>query len=451
MRLWSGRAGLVAGAAAVAAAAGLIFAIVAHMEPIFSVSDASFYLSIARGDTAHVMQPWASRQLGALVVAGLARVLHWSVERSFIVEGVASLLFTLGAVYWLMLRTASPRWMLIAVAVLPSWIPLVQYLALPDLWYAALLGVVFLLLARGQFMAAALMMFPLMLSRESTSLTLLCFLAAGWRRLNWRQGIAAVVAAAGGSAVVSRLTANSQSNMEHLPEAIYMLAKAPWNFLRNVLGITPWSNMYPFLCKVPVWSMSFHYKDVQRVGICGFSWGQQMVAVQVVLTSFGLLPLLLGFLWWRHRRFAGRSVLLRFSLLYGAACLVLAPVLGAGFQHLAGYAWPLFVVALPLLFDEFQRWHGGDKLTRKQAAASVAFFGLHLAACVVSYSYWLGLLPQIVAGLGLWLAGYLLLRVWWGGPGAQRNEARSVAAVTQEQRRATTENSARLQDSRRRY
>jgi hypothetical protein len=428
MRLWSRRARLVAGAVLVAVSAVLIFTIVAHMEPLFSVSDAFFYLSIARGDTAHVMQPWASRQLGALVVTALAHVLHCSVEDGFVVEGVVSLLFTLGAVYWLMLRTAAPRWMLIAVAVLPSWIPLVQYLALPDLWYAALLAVVFLLLARGQFMAAAVMMFPLMLSRESTSLTLLCFLAAGWRRIHWRQGVAAVVSAAAGSAVILHLTADSPSNIEHLPETIYLLAKAPWNFVRNVVGLTPWSNVYPFLCRVPVWSMPFHYKDVQRVGICGFSWGQQLVAVQVVLTSFGLLPLLLGFLWWRHRRVAGRSVLLRFSLIYGGACLVLAPVLGAGFQHLAGYAWPLFVVALPLLFDEFRQQQSDGALRRRQVLGSVAFFLLHLAAC--GASYWLGLLPQIVVGLGLWVAGFVALRAWWGRAGAEDRQPGSQLAFT---------------------
>jgi hypothetical protein len=243
-----------------------------------------------------------------------------------------------------------------------------------------------------------------------------------------RQGIAAVASAAAGSAVILRLTANSQSNIEHLPETIYLLAKAPWNFLRNVVGLTPWSNVYPFLCKVPVWSMSFHYKDVQRVGICGFSWGQQLVAVQVVLTSFGLLPLLLGFLWRSHRRVAGRSVLLRFSLLYGAACLVLAPVLGAGFQHLAGYAWPLFVVALPLLFDEFRQRPNDGALSRKQVLGSLAFFVLHLAAC--GASYWLGLLPQIVAGLALWVAGFVALRAWWGRAGADDGEPGSRLAFT---------------------
>jgi hypothetical protein len=431
------RTRIIAGVVAVLSSAALALVIVAHMEPLFAVSDAPFYVSIAKGDTAHVMQPWASRQLGALLVAAMAHVLHWTIERSFILEGVLSLLITLGAIYGLMLYTAAPRWMLLAVAVLPSWIPLVQYLALPDLWYAALLAIVFLLLARGQFTAAALMMFPLMLSRESTSLTLVCFLAAGWKRLHWGQRIAAIAAAGAGSAVVGRLTASSQANIEHLPEAIYMFAKVPWNFMRNVVGVVPWSNVDTDLCRVPVWSMRFHYHSVQRVGVCGFSWMQQLVSLEVVLTSFGLLPLLLGFLWWRHRRFPARSFLLRFSLLYGAACMVLAPVLGAGFQHLEGYAWPLFLVALPLLFDEFP----GAEFSITQAslgltprfsvkrreAASAGFFALHVTACAISY--WLTLLPQIAAGAGLWIAGFLLLRQWWGTPVTEEADAPGRAAL----------------------
>ncbi len=448
LRAWSLRTRLLAGALTVAASALLTFAIVAHLEPIFAVSDAAFYISIAQGNTAQVMHPWALRQLGALVVRAIAHLLHWTVQRSFLLEGVLSLLFTLGAVYWLMLRTAAPRWMLIAVAVLPSWVPLVQYLALPDLWYAALLSGVFLLLAGEQWMAAALMIFPLMLSRESTSLTLLCLLAAGWKTLRWRHKIVALVSAAAGSAVVSRLAAHGQTNIEQLPGPVYMAVKVPWNFLRNVLGIVPWSNVNMDLCTVPVWSMPLHFGPVQRVGVCGFSWQQELVALAVFLTSFGLLPLLLGYLWWRHAHrctspagveeslaFSGRlpwkktalapsihvtstgellkqhhNLLLRFSLLYGGACLLLAPVLGAGFQHLEGYAWPLFLVALPLLCNEFTS-NAAPLGTGRQAAASIAFFALHLAACALSY--WMRLLPQILLALLLWIAGLLLLRQWW--------------------------------------
>ena len=177
--------------------------------------------------------------------------------------------------------------------------------------------------------------------------------------------------------------------MEHLPGALYMLAKIPWNFLRNVLGVLPWSDANSELCKVPVWSfpfhLPFHWGSVHALGVCGVSFQQQLVALDVTLGNFGLLPLLLLWLWLRipRQRNANndRSVLLRFALLYGAVSFLLAPVLGAGFLHLVGYAWPLFLVALPRLFAPCDP----TSWTDRRSWAAVGFFVVHLAVCGAAY------------------------------------------------------------------
>jgi hypothetical protein len=118
-----------------------------------------------------------------------------------------------------------------------------------------------------------------------------------------------------------------------------------------------------------------------------------------------LLPLLTGFLWWRYRRL-GDSPLLRFALLYGAASYGMAPLLGNWIAHLAGYGWPLFFIALPLLFDKMAR----RVITVKQALAGVAVCLLHLA--VWALSHWGRWTPQILAIVLIWVAAYRLLRVW---------------------------------------
>jgi len=400
---WSPRLRLVAGIAAIAVC--LVDAVyrVVISESVFVMADAPFYLAIARGDYSQVMQPFASRQLGALVATALVHALHWTVERGFVVEGVASLVFMLGAVYYLVLQSKAPRWMLLAIAVVPFWGTLLQYLVLPDLWFSALLAGTLLLIASEQMLLASLMMFPLMLSRESTSLVLVCFLLAAWSALRWRDRIVAVVSAIAGAVVVSHLAARAQANVEHLPQSVYMLAKVPWNFLHNILGIVPWSNVYPDLCSVPAWSMPLHAGPVRAVGVCGFSGHSWELIAQALLTSFGLLPLLVAFLWRRRDRLAKRSVLLKFTLLYGSVSLALAPLLGIWFVHLIGYAWPLFLVALPLLFDE--------QPEGSRAAAGLAFFCVHGASCWVSYRWmwW----PQIVVEGLLWLVGFFLLRYWF--------------------------------------
>ena len=384
----------------------------ARMGPFFTATDTGWYIRLASGDIHGVMQPFASRQLGPAVARFLVWGLHWPLQRAFLLQGTVSLAVLLAVILLLMMRTATPRWMLAAVAVVPFWPQLYYGLVLPDLWYAALVAVFLVLLARRHFLTAACMMFPLMLSRESTSLLLVCFLIAGWRPLRWRGRLLAVGAALGGMMIVQHLTAHNPGNKEHLPEFVYMLSKVPWNFVRNITGIEPWSNVYPQLCSVPVWQHSLQWGPVHAIGVCGISDWLPVVTVYEIVSVFGLLPLLAAFLWWRSRHDKGRSLLLNFCLLYGGITVLLSPVLGAGVGRLLGYGWPFCLVALPLLFDELRERYA-EALRSKGTVASLGLLGLHLPACALAAAT--PSLPIAAFGAGLWVGGFLLLR-WWFGP-----------------------------------
>ena len=373
----------------------------------FIMADAIEYLDLARGNYSQVVQPFASRQLGALLAAATAHVLHSSVERGFLIEGIASLIVMAAAVYYLLMQTKAPRWMVLAVALVPFWGTSLQDLVLPDLWYSALLSIMLLFLASEQLLLASVMMFPLMLSRESTSLTLVCFLIAAWGVLRWRDRIVAVGSTVAGALVVGHLAARSQTNVEHLPQAVYMLAKVPWNFMHNILGLVPWSNVSPSLCSVPAWSMQLRAGPVRSIGVCGFTTNSWEFLARALLANFGLLPLLLVFLWRRRSKTAKHGVLLKFSLLYGGLSLLLAPLLGVWFDHLIGYAWPLFLVALPMMFSEF----ADVATTARRAMASVAFLCVHVVEIYCSY-HWLWW-PQIIIEAVCWIVGYFLLRAWF--------------------------------------
>jgi hypothetical protein len=145
------------------------------------------------------------------------------------------------------------------------------------------------------------------------------------------------------------------------------------------------------------------------------SFQPQLVALQVTLTNFGLLPLLAAVLWWRHRRSPARtedhpSPLLRFCLLYGGISFLLSPLLGAGFVHLVGYAWPLFLVAVPRLLGEFQTELAMALATRRRSLAVMGFLAVHLALYPLGYVPWL--VPGILADLALWTVAAALLRIW---------------------------------------
>jgi hypothetical protein len=412
---WSVRARWLALAVAVLAGVGWTLVQV-KLPTVFHSPDSSHYLKLAAGHTELVEQPFASRQLGPRVAAALGRLLGGDLHRGFLLQGFASLAFAMGVTCWLALRSTAPRWMLLAIVLVPSWAVLVQYLVLPDLWYAALLAGLLVLLEREWYVAAAVWMLPLMLSRESTSLTLLCFLAAAWpgmKARRWLVAAIAVAAAVAGSVAVAKLAAGSRPNVEHLPQAVYMFAKLPWNFLRNVAGVMPWSDANPELCTVPVWSVPVHFGPVHALGVCGFSFMQQLLALEGTLTNFGLLPLLTGVVWWRcgvlrSRQGEPRSALLRFALLYGGVSFVLAPLLGAGFVHLMQYAWPLFLVALPGLFDELPM----VAMTASRMWASVGFFALSLG--VPAIERWPDFGQRLCMGVAIWAVGYWLLRAWLG-------------------------------------
>lgn len=366
---------------------------------IFTQPDANRYLAMAAGQ--RVMMPFASRQLGPLLVRILSRSLNIEVTQAFEVLGFGSLLLFLIATAWLLVRSGAPRWMLYAVGGLMFWGFQWNALAMPDLLYAALLCGFLLLLREGQILTACLMMFPLTVSRESTLLTLACFLLAGWKQLKKREIAAALLATGSAMFLVQRMAADALPNKEHLSSMGYLAAKLPWNFLRNVLGLGMWANVYPS-CAVPTWQAPLHLGPLHAIGVCGFFPGTVAKTFGLGMATFGLLPLMV----WRMRRDALRAegqanLMLRFALLYGAVSFVLTPLLGESLVRLFGYGWPLFLVALPLLL-------GASRANFTSTGAAAAFLGLHL------FLAWflLGMVPGslFMTGLVCWALGWLLLR-----------------------------------------
>jgi hypothetical protein len=72
-----------------------------------------------------------------------------------------------------------------------------------------------------------------------------------------------------------------------------------------------------------------------------------------------------------------------------------------------GYAWPLFVVALPLLWQEFR----SQPPAGRRAVAALGFCAVHVVVCALSY--WPPLAAGIWVELGLWAVALGLLQVWW--------------------------------------
>jgi hypothetical protein len=392
------------------------FAWIPHM---FDQADADSYRLLGEGRIEQVALPFASRQLAPLLVHWLHQGLHVPVVDGFIAEGVLALLLFLGTVLFLLVRSGAPRWMLPAVAGLFFWAQMCNELMMPDLFYGALLCGMLLLLREGRTYAAVSMLFLLAVARESTLLTLVCLLLAGIGRMRWREMAAAVAATAAGILLVKRLTVQALPNAEHISPTLYLVAKMPWNVIRNIFGLTPWSDVNQ-QCAVPQWQMVVHLGPVHGVGLCSLTPEFPVQTVAYALASFGLLPLLM-LAAWRARpavagapgvggpaqasaKAVGRVLMVRFCVVLGASSFLLAPLLGETFQRLYAYGWPLFLVALPLLL-------GASRGTFTSAWAAWSFVAMHLVCCWMQVR--LIELPGMLWLVLLWLAGWFLLRTRW--------------------------------------
>lgn len=390
-------AGFVGAALPIAVAAAL------WMGHIFDQADTEHYLDLAAGRP--TLLPFASRQLGPLLARGLVGLTHFSVEQAFFVEGTLALLFFVGTVAFMLVRSRSPQWMAPALAGMFFWTLEYNGLVLPDLFYAALLCAFLLLLRKRWLLAAGLMMFPLAVARESTLLTLVCLLAAGWRRLRWHEAATAVVATGAGIELAKHLAANALPNTEGISPTLYLFAKMPWNLLKNFFGIDPWANVYRS-CEVPRWQMPLHLGPLTAIGVCRFGWRYPVWLLFEAMAVFGLLPLLLV----KLRRVQlpstdGREqVMLRFCVLYGVISFLMAGLLGEAFGRLFGYSWPLFLVALPVLL-------GASGANFVSARAAVAFLVLHLSLTWLNIQLHQPLL--VIPALVLYGLGWWLLEVSW--------------------------------------
>ncbi len=368
--------------------------------------DVYFYMRIALGRYGEVPQPFSARPLAPLLARGIAAAGHWPLETGFAVLAYGCLVWTLLVVFSLLVRSQAPRWTLVAVATVPFWPQLLLTAGLPDPLYAALLAALLVALERAWVVSAALLMAPLMLARESTTLTLLCLLLVGWRQLRWCGSVLAVASAAVGAAAVRHLSAGSLPNPEHLSGGLYMAGKVVSNGLRS-LGVVPWSNVYPVLCDAPRWQVALYLGRVQSVGVCAWSPVAPMQALFALLATFGVLPvaLLLARDKLRAALFAP-SLLVQFCLLYGGLSLLLAPALGTWYARLFGYGWPLLLVAVPRLLGL-----AGAGSRRLWAGLLL----LHLGVCALGNRPLHA--PEMAAIAGLQAAAFALILVHRRGLG----------------------------------
>jgi hypothetical protein len=278
------------------------------------------------------------------------------VDLGFALLALVSTLICVGGISYILHRERVPLSMFAATALLPVWAVFDHGYLLPDIFWDALLTIFLLCLWRKSYGLAAALLLPLYMARESTLLVLLCLLVSGIRYLRLRAMVGAILASAAGALAGQYLARGSQGNVHHLPTLVYLLAKVPFNLMKNIFGVQLWLNTLHFT-NPPLWTWQvppwLHLGGIKVVGICSFDPYFPSWTLLSWLGGFGVLPLVLCKSLRSGQLQEGlNNFFLRFCLLYGLISYLAGPLLGASIYRLVLYGWPAFLLALPLIWPK---------------------------------------------------------------------------------------------------
>jgi hypothetical protein len=235
------------------------------------------------------------------------------------------------------------------------------------------------------------LLFPAYLTRESTALVAICLVFALWRRTRLSKALIGV-AAVSAAVLVSRHFGEAGSGTIHgVTGGGYILGKLVWSFSKNVLGLPLWSNTLPEC--TPLWSTNLPHPlgAIRTIGVCSPSlWGP----ARLLLAWFGIFGIGPALLLVLRRQIispvapmnGGKAVVFRFCTLYGLACVLMAPLLGASTDRLVAYGWPLYFVVLPWLLVS---------TCNLRSPRLVWVLPLHLLTCWIA---WYGFRQQVTSG-----------------------------------------------------
>ncbi len=373
--------------------------------------DSSSYLILMQNKWALVHQPFSSRFLHAELVWLLTRFVHISIRSAVVLVAVASLsLFVLG-MDRIFARLRVPSLLLVPVLVCIGFMETFRLVYMPDLFYSLLLVGLFLLLMDGRLLMSVLMVFVLFCARESTLVlgVVLVILSIQWcrktstrfdaraaGRVQWGWPVAFCVATTAGFLFNRYITSKSASNMHEMNGTMYLVGKVPFNFMKNVLGIAPWTDTLVAtegdqpLHQWPV-PHGLHLGAIHRIGIAEVSARYPLRWLVNLLSMFGVLltvvfrQAVLNIVavgrgltggWRRLRAIVQGAIRVvlnepfysQVAVAYGIISLLIAPFLGTAVHRYIYYAWPAFwITGVRLLKQQYlESGTGLPSLTRWQ-------------------------------------------------------------------------------------
>lgn len=347
-------------------------AITWHNLPYLS-DDSEHYIELAEGRAENVIKPYSNRIFHPLMVQTLATIGNISTDQSFFVWAIVALIILTLAVSMIIRLVDLPNPLIIIIAVLltPFLLNLFKDYYLPDLFHAALLGLFFLLIACAQQVrqqcrwaigASFLVLFLLVVTRESTILLTLSIVLISFYKSERKLAYAAIAATLVGIFAVSLAAHPGQTNIHAMNDLVYMGLKIPHNFLKNILGIQLWANTFAAnqatYC-APIMTMNLpnwlHLSSINSIGMCDFEPLLPLKTMTLLLVTFGIAPTLVIYdLVKNFKKILIDSPLwLLIALTYGLLAFFLGTSIGASVMRLIAYGWPCFLIVAPIFLLKY--------------------------------------------------------------------------------------------------
>jgi|GEM_PF-1352594 len=355
--------------------AGLTFALVAaagwpKTPPL--IADSIAYRALALGRFNEVLGSISGRVLHPAAVRLVSFALGINIDQAFFVVALVSLALFIGTVAWILRQLTG-----FGALVLPLlFSPLVveEMFGLyycQDLFYGALLGCFFVALLKGRKLLALLMLFPLLLTRESTVLMAVVWAVIAWSESDLLVAGVCIGVMLAGFGVSRMFAALGQPNIHHTSELVFLALKAPFDSLRNLFGVVlvpPEMKGRPGFTCVPFATVHLpeylSYGFTRQFGICRPDPRIPLHTFTLWLSLFGIGPAAL----WSLLRQYGHGVLakspqwLKLAGIAGLLYFFIAPAVSDWLERDIGYAWPLFWLATPALFKMLRPWAGGPAI-----------------------------------------------------------------------------------------
>jgi hypothetical protein len=320
----------------------LVYLVLAwHNLPSWNV-DNGYYIKVSQSQP--VRRPFSVRVLYPKIASSIMDISKLSIRSSFVVANSLALLLFLLSITYLIKDITSYAYLALPILINPFILRSFQEAYLPDLFFAALVGLFFVLIYRSFFKLSLFVLLLIFVTRDDAILLFLSIILVGVYLSRWKMALSVLLVMIIGLIINSISARSGLPSPANINSFIFYLIRIPSNLFYNISGIPIWSNIYADIChpliklNLPTW---LPFGNLHSIGICPPNITTPLRNLAFLLTTLGVLPSLLFYdlinNFTRIMRTTPSYILI--ALIYGTISFASAILLSMDIMRHAGQGW----------------------------------------------------------------------------------------------------------------